>query len=304
MIINRGRNKFTHTWPRARCQRRVRAVSASQANISAMENTQGLAASAPDTRTNRMVDLLLADRHSLPLSIALHLVPGVLIVAVYLALAQPLVRALDLPSFAGWAIALIVVLFPLQLGLLWLGRRRTGRYSLRGVLGYLDKPVPRGRLAAMVAGLIVWFVVVSTALTALDAVVFEAFFTWLPFDDVGASATTYLDGNSRTVMIIVLAVSIPFTGFSLPLIEEYYFRGFLMPRLEHLGAWAPVLSTVLFSLYHLWSPWVFLSRVIFFFPGPWFVWKKKDLRLSIGMHVGTTLLMSTFGTLALILGLM
>jgi membrane protease YdiL (CAAX protease family) len=269
-----------------------------------MENTPRPEALVPGTRPNRIADRLLADRHSLPLSVALHLVPGVLIVAVYLLLAQPLVRAIDYPSFLGWAIALTVVLFPLQLGLLWLGRRRTGRYTLRGVLGYLDKPVPRGRLVAMVAGLIVWFVGVSTALTALDSVIFEAFFTWLPFDDVGASATTYLDGNDRTVMIITLAASIPFTGFSLPLIEEYYFRGFLLPRLEHLGAWAPVLSTVLFSLYHLWSPWVFLSRVIFFFPGPWFVWKKKDLRLSIGMHVGTTLLMSTLGTLALALGVM
>ncbi|MFI6423860.1 lysostaphin resistance A-like protein [Promicromonospora sp. NPDC050880] len=268
-----------------------------------MDNTPHPTA-LPGVRPNRFAELLLADRHSLPLSIALHLVPGVLIVAVYLLLAQPLMRALDLPSFLGWAIALTVVLFPLQGLLLWLGRRRTGRYSLRGVLGYLDKPVPRGRLVAMVAGLIVWFVVVSSLLTALDAVVYDAFFTWIPFDDAGASATTYLDGTDRTVMIATLAASIPFTGFTLPLIEEYWFRGFLLPRIAHLGAWAPVLSTVLFSLYHLWSPWVFLSRVIFFFPGPWFVWKKQDLRLSIGMHVGTTLLMSTGGTVALLLGAM
>lgn len=32
-------------------------------------------------RPNRIVEMLLADRHSLPLSIALHLVPGALIVA-------------------------------------------------------------------------------------------------------------------------------------------------------------------------------------------------------------------------------
>lgn len=268
-----------------------------------METALG-APAAHVTRTDRIVERLLADRHSLPLSIALHLIPGVLVVAVYLLVAQPFVRAVDLPSFLGWAIALIVVLYPVQLGLLWLGRRRTGRFSLQGVLGYLDKPVPRGRLVAMVAGLIVWFVAVSSALTVLDSAVFEAFFTWVPFDDAGGSATTYLDGFDRTVVIVTLAASIPFTGFSLPLIEEYYFRGFLMRRLAHLGRWAPVLSTVLFSVYHLWSPWVVLSRVIFFFPGPWFVWKKQDIRLSIGMHVGTTLLMSTTGTLALVLGLM
>ena len=286
------------------CQRRVSVVSAGGDSILGMENLSGPTAFVEDTRTNRVAELLLAERHSLPLSVALHLVPGVLIVAVYLLVAQPLVRAIDYPSFLGWAIALVIVLYPLQLGLLWLGRYRTGRYSLRGVLGYLDKPLPRGRLIGMIAGLMAWFIVLSSVLTVLDTAVFEAFFTWLPFDDVGASATTYLDGNDRTVMIITLAASIPFTGFTLPLIEEYYFRGFLMPRLAHLGAWAPVLSTVLFSLYHLWSPWVFLSRVIFFFPGPWFVWKKQDLRLSIGMHAGTTLLMATGGTVALMLGVM
>jgi CAAX protease family protein len=105
-------------------------------------------------------------------------------------------------------------------------------------------------------------------------------------------------------MIITLAACIPLTGLSFPIIEELYFRGFLMPRLSHLGRWAPVLSAVLFSLYHLWSPWVFLSRIIFFSPGVWLVWRKQDLRLSIGMHAGTTFLLQTLGTLALLLNLM
>jgi hypothetical protein len=34
------------------------------------------------------------------------------------------------------------------------------------------------------------------------------------------------------------------------------------------------------------------------------VWRKHDIRLSIGMHVGTALLMSAAGTIALILGVM
>jgi uncharacterized protein len=277
-------------------------VSAGGVSISGMEITQEPSGAGKAVRPNRVVERLLAERHSLPLSIALHLVPGVLIVAVYLVFAQPLVRAIDYPSFLGWAIALVVVLYPLQFGLFWLGRRRNGRYSLHGVLEYRDKPLPRGKLVAMVAGLIVWFVAVSSALTVLDSAVYEALFTWIPFDDAGASATTYLEGHSRTVMTITLAACVPFTGFSLPLIEEYYFRGFLLPRLAHLGKWAPVLNTVLFSLYHLWSPWVFFSRVIFFLPGPWLVWKKKDLRLTIGMHPGTTLLMSVVGVVALAFG--
>lgn len=273
--------------------------------VAGMESTQRLTATTEDTRSNRIVGRLLADRHSLPLSIALHLVPGVLIVAVYLVVAEPFVQAIGYPAFLGWAIAMLLALAPVQLGLLlWLGHRRNGRLSLRGVVSYLGRPIPRGKLVAMVAGLIVWFVVVSLALTVLDTAIYEQFFTWVPFQDAGASMTTYLDGYPRSMMIITLAACIPLTGLSFPIIEELYFRGFLLPRLPQLGRWAPVVNAVLFSLYHLWSPWVFLSRIIFFLPAPWFVWKKKDLRLSIGMHAGTTLLMQTLGTIALLLNLM
>lgn len=255
-----------------------------------------------DTRSNVVVERLLGDRHSLPLSIALHLVPGALIVAAYLLIAEPFVTAIGYPSFLGWAIALCLILLPMQFGLLWLGRARNGRFSLRGVLHYTDKPVSRGKLVAMVIPLFVWMAAMALALTPLDSFIFETFFTWIPFADSG-SATTYLEGYSHSVLLTTMLICLPLTGIALPLIEELYFRGFLMPRLAHLGAWAPVLSTVLFSLYHFWSPWVFLSRVIFFFPGPWLVWKKKDIRLSIGMHVGVTSISATAGTIAIALNL-
>lgn len=262
------------------------------------------AVTAEPTRSTRVFDRLVGDRHSMPLSIALHLLPGVLIVAVYLLIAGPFVKSIGYPSFLGWVIAMVLALAPFQLGLLlWLGRRLNGRFSLHGVVRYLDKPVPRGRLIAIVAGLILWFVVVSLALTPLDNLVFQSLFTWVPFEDAGGSANTYLDGYPHSVMVITVAACIPLTGLSLPIIEELYFRGFLLPRLSQLGKWAPLVNTALFSLYHLWSPWVFLSRVIFFLPGPWMVWRKKDLRLSIGMHAGTTFIFQTLGTLALLLNL-
>jgi hypothetical protein len=279
-------------------------VFAGRAIVLGMESTQKAMATTEGTRSSRIVERLLGGRHSLPLSIALHLVPGVLIVAVYLLFAEPLVKATGYPSFLGWAIAMALALAPVQLGLLlWLGRRRNGRFSLRGVLHYLDKPIRRGKLAAIVAGLIVQFVVVSFALTPLDNFVYRWLFSWVPFEGAGASATTYLDGYPHSVMVITLASCIPLTGLSFPVIEELYFRGFLLPRLSWLGRWAPVVNSALFSLYHLWSPWVFLSRLVFMLPGIWLVWRTKDLRVSIGMHAGTTLLLQTLGTIALLLHL-
>ncbi|WP_438484736.1 lysostaphin resistance A-like protein [Streptomyces sp. S186] len=247
---------------------------------------------------------MLADRHSLPLSIALHLVPGVLIVAVYLLLTQPLVKSIGYPPLLGWAIAMLLALVPFELGLLlWLGRRRNGRFSLRGVVHYLDKPLPRRKLVALVIPLILWFLVVSTVLTPMDDFFYRLLFRWVPFEGAGGGVTDVLGGYPHSVMVISLAACVPMTGLCFPVIEELYFRGFLMSRLPRQGRWAPVVSTVLFSLYHLWTPWVFLSRVIFFLPGPWCVWRKKDLRVSIGMHAGTNFLLGTLGTVALLLNL-
>jgi uncharacterized protein len=267
-----------------------------------MENTQTLTAAPNVARPNRFVGLLLADRHSLPLSIALHLVPGALIVAAYLFIAEPLVKAIHYPIFLAWASALVVVLAPVLFGLLWLGRKRNGRFSLRGVVHYLDKPISRGKITAIIAGLIVWMTVVSLALTPLDNLVFDRFFTWIPFEGAGGSATAYLDGYSHSMLVVTMLVCLPLTGFSLPLIEELYFRGFLLPRIAHLRLGAPVLNTVLFSVYHFWAPWTVLSKIIFMFPAVWLVWRKHDIRISIGMHPGTALLMATIGTIALILG--
>ena len=256
------------------------------------------------TRSDWVVDRLLADRHPLPLSVALHLVPGVFIVAAYLLVAEPIVRSIGYPSFLGWAIAMCVALAPVQLGLLlWLGYRRNGRLSLHGVLSYLDKPLPRGTLILIVAALIVQMVVLAFALTPVDNFFYDRLFWWVPFEGAGGSATTYLDGFPRSVILITLAACLPLTGLALPVIEELYFRGFLLPRLSRLGTWAPVVNTVLFSLYHLWSPWTFLTRVIFMGAGIWLVWRKKDLRLSIGMHAGTTLLLQTLGVTAISMNL-
>jgi membrane protease YdiL (CAAX protease family) len=258
--------------------------------------------SAPPARTAGLAERLLADRHSLPLSIALHLVPGALIVVVYLLVTQPLDRAVGLPPFLGWALAMCLALVPFEFGLLlWLGHRRHGRFALREVVHYLDRPLPGGKLAARVVPLIVWFLVVSTALTPLDNLVFRKLFAWVPFDGSGAGLTSYLDGYSHTLMVTSLAVCIPLTGLLLPAVEELYFRGFLMPRLPHQGRWTALISSTLFSVYHLWSPWVVLSRITYLLPAFILVRRNRDLRISVGAHAGTAVLLQTLGTLALML---
>jgi uncharacterized protein len=252
-------------------------------------------------RQNKVANKLLAERHPLWLTVTLHLFPGVLIVAVYLLLAAPLAKSIGLPPFIGWVIAMCLALVPTELGmLLWLGHQRNNRFSLDGVVHFLDNPISWRKLTALVVPLIIWFLAVAIALIPLDELVYRSLFQWVPFDGAGGGISTILEGYPHTVMIISLAVCIPLTGLLLPFVEELYFRGFLMPRLPTSGFWPPVWSSILFSLYHFWTPWGFLSRVAYLLPAFYFVWRRKDLRISIGVHVGTNFIMQTAGTLVLI----
>jgi membrane protease YdiL (CAAX protease family) len=280
-------------------------VTGAAANILGMNNEPNLTAAPKASRTNRIVARLLADRHSVPLSIALHLVPGILIVAVYAVLGAPISRAIGAPIFAAWAIALGVVLFPLWFGLFWLGKQRTGRYTMRGgVVRYRDKPISRGKITLIGIGFLLYMFIVSLSLLPLDNWTYEHFFTWVTFEGSGSSGTSYLDAYEKDAVLVTLLFCGPFTGFILPLIEEYYFRGFLLPRLPQLGRWAPLFNTGLFSIYHFWAIWTVPSKIIFLLPGVWFVWWKKDIRASIWMHPGSALLATVLGATAYALGLM
>jgi membrane protease YdiL (CAAX protease family) len=70
-----------------------------------------------------------------------------------------------------------------------------------------------------------------------------------------------------------------------PVVEELYFRGWLLPRMSQLGRWAPLVNVVLFSLYHLWSPWQFLSRIAGVLPFTYAVWWKRNVLLGVVVHV-------------------
>lgn len=80
-------------------------------------------------------------QHSLPLSVFLHLCPGVVILGLYLLL-QPLFTALGYPPLVALLAAAVVVV-GLELGhLVREGYRRNGRCSLSGIVLYCNKSKP------------------------------------------------------------------------------------------------------------------------------------------------------------------
>ena len=95
---------------------------------------------------------------------------------------------------------------------------------------------------------------------------------------------------SQSTLLITFTFFLIVTGIALPLVEELYFRGFLMPRISRFKAWTPVISAFLFALYHVWQFFdftaIFLSGLVFAFSE----WWKRDEKLGISLQVTANLL--------------
>lgn len=87
-------------------------------------------------------------------------------------------------------------------------------------------------------------------------------------------------------MPFAFSVLVALLNVVLPLIEELYFRGYMLPRMKLPGGWAPVANAGLFSAYHLWapSPADQIGRLVAVIPIAWLVWRLQDIRFGIGVH--------------------
>src|SRR5271170_5810259 len=73
-------------------------------------------------------------QHALARSIALHLIPGAVATAIYLA-CMPVVTRAGYPPLAALLIGSVVGLIPIELGILFFaGKRKNGRWSLVGIV--------------------------------------------------------------------------------------------------------------------------------------------------------------------------
>lgn len=257
----------------------------------------------PIIQVEHLVKRLIEDQHSPLLSVVLHLVPGVVILVTYLIIGTPLVQALGYPPYLALVIAMCLALVPAELGLLLhLGWKQNGKLSLRGVVHYVEKPLNRGALIGYIIVLTIGLFIASIILTPVDSFIYNYLFSWIPFESAAGGASGYLTGYPRSTVIVTLAMPLILTGVILPAIEELYFRGYLLPRLSRLGRWAPILNQILFSLYHLWTPWQFISRIGFFLPTVWVTWRKKDLRVSLWVHCLSNTIITLLSLLAILLG--
>jgi membrane protease YdiL (CAAX protease family) len=231
-------------------------------------------------------------QHSLGETITYHLLPGVAILVGYV-LITPFVRAAGLPSAIGISLAVLLVLVPLELGILfWQGRKCNGKFSLEGIVLNREK-TPTLQFAIWTFVALFAAVLCFTLFSPLDKILL-AFFGWLPnWFFVNEDLSVY----SKTIQFVNWLAIFLLTGIVGPYVEELYFRGFLLPRLTWMKGWAPLIEAFLFALYHFWSPWQLVTRTLAVLALVYIVNRKRDLRIGVTAHW----LLNTVGSIELLI---
>jgi len=142
--------------------------------------------------------------------------------------------------------------------------------------GYKNK-LSTSKLILYAAGLVVFAFLIWGITQPLNKIISEKLFSWLP------NWYTVQDFNEydKEAIQITLIFNLLLNGFLAPYVEEIYFQGYLLPRMTAWGKWAFVLNAILFSLYHFWQPYIYLTLILSLLPMTYMVWKTKDLRLCI-----------------------
>ncbi len=225
------------------------------------------------------------EQHALPLSVALHLVPGLVILLFYLMIA-PLFSGMGFPASFSVLLSFVFVGMPLQLGILYYqGFKKNDSLSLKGIVLYREK-IPFWQYPLFVIGLVGYAIVIAALYSPVGAFFKTSVFSFLPSWFLNTSS-----GNlAGSVLIIMLLVRLIVDGIANPIVEELYFRGYLLPRISRFKAFAPLLNAALFALAHYWQPANILQIFLIVLPLYYVVWWKRSIYISIAVHCTANLL--------------
>lgn len=232
-------------------------------------------------------------QHSVTKSILLHLIPGVPVIAGLFIFALPVFSrilgiAVELRVVVGLTLSILITIVPIQLGILFYqGKKLNGKLSLKGVIGYTEKSSIKDYIIYVPILLVYSILLFAVISPMLNPTIIDALFAWYPQEynlQAVMAAPGVLSGYQGVYLLLVIFIII--NGILGPFVEELYFRGYLLPRMEgYAKKWAPALNVVLFSLYHYFSPWENPIRIIALLPLVYLVWRKRDIRFGIWVHI-------------------
>ena len=217
--------------------------------------------------------------HSLGKTLFLHLVPGVAnIVATVVGLAVLWNPSLP-PELVYGVFTNVFVLIPIQFGYLYYLAKKNNNpgWSLKGIVVY-TRPLSWIRY-------LIWIPAILIP-TAFIFIVLESLTQWLETLSIGINIfSKYQMTATSDVAFIVVIAHIALSGILVPISEELYFRGFLLPRMpKEFGRFKPVAHSFLFAVYHFDTPWMIPVRTIGILPLIFTTIHTRSVRPAIFAH--------------------
>jgi len=231
-------------------------------------------------------------QHKLRFSIFYHFLPGIVILLFYV-ITKPLIVSLGFQPSFGILAGFLFAGIPIQFIIMFKeGYKVNGRFSLSNII-YYKKPILIWQYVVLAIIFIIYAMFVSTILSRFNSILLEDLFSWLP-DWFKNNSQPFLSTTPIIVVVVSFAVLFLVDGIINPIVEEVYFRGFLMPRISRFGVWTPIVSAVLFSLVHFWQPWNAVQIFLLVLPVYYVVWYKQNFYISVVVHCLANLLGATF----------
>jgi hypothetical protein len=218
-------------------------------------------------------------QHGLARTIALHLIPGAVTTAIYIA-GVPAVTRAGYPPLAALLLAFVVGLMPVELGILFsAGKRKNARWSLDGIVLYREKwPISRYFKAVPVVFLIC--IAAIGIAVPIDRAWVRIAFSWLPTKYMFVGITRYTD-FSRSAVLITFIGRLAFGTFLQPVIEEMYFRAYLLPRISRFGGRAVFLNCGLYAFHYFGLLYSLPSLFLAALPIVAATWLTKNYRVGM-----------------------
>jgi membrane protease YdiL (CAAX protease family) len=198
-----------------------------------------------------------------------------------------------IPPLLSFLLIGIFILMPFELYIiLRASKREYGKYNLKSALTYNDKMTTlkmlRKAIIPFCIAITIAILIGKSETKFLVSTVFQFVPDYFKLEDFVNQAAHY----SSTIILITCIFYVVANVFILPIVEELYFRGYLMPRIERYGKFAPIIITVLFSLYHFWAPWSNIMRILAISPYTYSVWKNKNIYIGIIVHCAINIISS------------
>ncbi len=126
------------------------------------------------------------------------------------------------------------------------------------------------------------FGVLFTVSPLTDILAARVFF-WLPMHLL-PNVESLSPEPARAAVLLALVTGLVVDGIINPVVEELYFRGYLLPRISRLGWLSPLLSASLFTLAHFWQPYNYPIILLIQLPLVYVVYWKRNIYIAMLTH--------------------